>query len=117
MITSKIFSSSITMPAKIISCNCKLTLFIPCIGTKFLIYKINTCTSNIHNNTVSCLHLHVSVELCLFRQFIHHYFKTHYNVIHYNCNMYYVVVLPTAELKSVRSHKILLKIIYNSTLL
>jgi hypothetical protein len=38
-------------------------VFILCIVTKFLIYKTNICTSNIHNNTISCLLLHVLAEL------------------------------------------------------
>jgi len=36
-----------------------LMFFIPVIVTKFIIYKNNRCTSNIHSNTISCLLLHV----------------------------------------------------------
>jgi len=52
----------------------------------------------------------------MFRQFIHQYLKLT-SVIHYNCNMFYMVVIPAAELKNVRSHKMLLKILYTGILL
>ena len=32
-----------------------LTILIPCIVTKFLIYKTKICTSSVHNNTGFCL--------------------------------------------------------------
>jgi len=34
-------------------------LFIPVVVTKFIMYETNRCTSNVHNNTISCLLLHV----------------------------------------------------------
>lgn len=40
------------------------TLSILCTVIKFLIYRTNICTSNIHNNIISCSFLHVLVACC-----------------------------------------------------
>jgi len=52
----------------------------------------------------------------MFRQFRHQYLKFD-SVIHYNFNMFYMVMIPAAELKNVRSHKMLLKVLYTGILL
>ena len=39
-----------------------LTLFLPCIVTKFLIYETNICISNVHKHIFLCLLVHISAE-------------------------------------------------------
>ena len=39
-----------------------LMSFIPCIATTYLIYKTKVCTSNIYENKLICLMLHIAAE-------------------------------------------------------
>lgn len=76
----------------------------------FLFYKTNIRTCNVYNNTVSCLLLHVSTEFCHLQLVCTSVFGTHYSIIRYNSNTYYIALISTAEVQNVRSREMLLKL-------
>jgi hypothetical protein len=45
-----------------LSFSVSLALFLPYIVTKFLIYEISMCNTNVHKHKFLCLFLHVSAE-------------------------------------------------------
>jgi len=76
-----------------------LTLFIPKNVTKLAIYNADTRTSNIHNNTISCVLLDVSAELRNLQGVYTPIFKTQYSTIYHNIVKYYIAVTNEAELR------------------
>lgn len=68
-------------------------------------HKTNICASNIHNNTIHCLLLHVSAKLLPLHEAYTPIFKTHYSVLYYNSGIYFIVMIPAIEFNNVRSHK------------
>jgi hypothetical protein len=85
---------------------------------ELLIYKINICTSNIHNNTISCSFLHVSAEFHHLQEVYKPIFKTHQYIIHYDSNTHYIILISATEFKNIRACKMLLKfytLVYHCT--
>jgi len=95
-----------TMMAEFLICKTNVCPFNTMIA-EFLICKTNVCPSN--TMIVSWLLLHVLSELCPLQGVCTPMFTTLMSIIHYNSNAYYIVMISTAELKNVRSHKMQLK--------